>query len=204
MTPPLILASGSRYKRELMARLALPFEAIPSEVDETPLPDEPPLALARRLAGAKALALATQRPDAFVLGADQVICLGAKLLHKPGSVLACQAQLGALQGQTHTLICAVALACPRAASDDSPTILHDECIYAMHMRPLSQAQIAAYVARDMPLDCAGSYRLEAGGVQLFSSTQGDDHTAIIGLPLTRVMALLERAGYPAPIPPETP
>jgi septum formation protein len=190
--PTLILASGSSYKRALMARLGLPFEALAPDADETPRPGEAPDACAARLALAKAKILAARRPDAFVIGCDQVIALDGLQLHKPGSQDACIAQLERLQGRAHDLICAIALVTPDGRE------LAAQVRYAMHMRPLSRAAIEAYVREDMPLDCAGSYKLEDGGIRLFASMVGDDYTAIIGLPLTRVWALLEQAGFPLP------
>lgn len=191
--PRLILASGSRYKQGVMARIGLPFEAINADIDETPAPHEAPHALANRLALQKAQAVAKDHPDAFIIGCDQVIALGDQIMHKPGHEQACHQQLGQLQGRSHQLICAIALVC-----QDARHSLQAEAIYDMHMRPLSEAAIAAYVKRDMPTDCAGSYKLESDGVKLFSSMRGDDHTAIIGLPITRVIELLLTSGYIEP------
>ena len=188
---PLILASGSRYKRELMARLSLPFTTHSPDIDETPLPGESASATALRLAAQKARAIAALHPEAYVIGCDQVIALDDTLLHKPGDEERARAQLRRLQGREHALLCAVALCSPRGG--EPLTALAQ---VTMVMRPLDEAQIAAYVARDMPLDCAGAYKLEEAGVRLFSRMQGDDYTAIVGLPLTRVMDLLEQAGYP--------
>lgn len=184
----LILASGSRYKRQQLARLDVPFEAIDADIDESSLPGEAPDALASRLAEAKARALASAHPGAFILGGDQVISVDGEQLHKPGSVERARAQLARLQGRAHDLYCAVALLTPAGEA------WHEMVHFEMHMRPLDADAIARYVERDAPLDCAGSYVLEAGGVQLFSSMRGDDYTAIIGLPLTRVHSLLLRAG----------
>ena len=189
----LILASGSSYKQGVMARVGLPFEAVNADIDETPHDHEAPGALANRLALEKALAIAKDQPDAFIIGCDQVIALGDQIMHKPGSEEASCRQLSQLQGKRHQLICAIAL-----VSLDASISLQAEAIYDMHMRPLSEAAISAYVKRDMPIDCAGSYKLEADGVKLFSSMRGDDHTAIIGLPITRVIELLLAARYIEP------
>ncbi len=188
---PLILASGSRYKRELMARLSLPFHTVSPDIDESPHRGEAASAVALRLAAEKARAVAALHPEAYVIGCDQVIALDDTLLHKPGDVEGAKAQLRRLQGRPHALLCAVALCWPQGGEP-----LTALAKVTMVMRPLDEAQIAAYVARDMPLDCAGSYKLEEAGVRLFSRMQGDDYTAIVGLPLTRVMDLLEQAGYP--------
>jgi septum formation protein len=188
----LILASGSSYKRALMARLGLPFESITSDADETPAPGETPAACAARLALSKARVVQSSHPDAWIIGCDQIIALDGEQLHKPVTFEAAVGQLTRMQGRSHDLICAVALVGPGGVA------LEDVACFEMHMRRLSPAAVEAYVREDMPLDCAGSYKLEQGGIRLFSSMRGDDYTAIVGLPLTRVWALLERAGYPLP------
>jgi septum formation protein len=188
----LILASGSRYKRELMARLGLPFDSLVSGVDEQELPGEPPHQSAARLAREKALALVPHSPDAWIIGCDQVVSVDGHALHKPVTAEAARAQLKQLAGRCHDLCCAIALVSP------SGQVFEAHVLYELEMRPLSDDAIAAYIAEDEPLDCAGSYRLEAGGIRLFRAMRGDDYTAIVGLPLTRVWALLEQAGYPLP------
>ena len=192
----LILASASPYKRALLERLGIPFSAHDPDLDETPLPQEPPPRLALRLAQRKALALAPLYPHAFILGADQTVALGSRLLHKPGSAERAVSQLLHLQGHTHHLHCAVALLAPGSSAPHTALVS-----FEMAMRPLDEDAIRAYVALDAPLDCAGSYKLEAAGIRLFSSMKGDDYTAIVGLPLTRVQTLLENAGFFAPQPP---
>ena len=183
MDNPLILASGSAYKRALLERLDLEFDTLPAGVDEAASPEEVPGA------AAKAQEVGRRRPEAWVLGADQVIALDEQRFTKPGSPGQARAQLGRLSGRTHRLITAVALRAPDAR-------LYEAAVeYAMEMRPLSEETIVEYVDRDRPLDCAGSYKIEAGGIRLFRSMRGDDYTAIVGLPLTRVWSLLEEAGY---------
>ena len=193
MTPSakekLILASGSRFKRDLFSRLDLPFTAVDADVDETPGEDEAPDKLATRLAIIKANALADAYPDSFIFGADQVISHNGVQLHKPGTRERAIAQLMQLQGSTHDLFCAVALRAPNGSVDTR--MVH----YEMVMRPLDEEAAARYIDRDMPLDCAGSYMLEQGGIQLFSAMRGDDYTAIVGLPLTRVQDLLDAHGF---------
>lgn len=186
--PQLILASGSSYKQVLMERLGVLFEVIPADIDETPLDGEEPKACAIRLADQKAAKIAKLYPHAWVVGCDQVIALDGMQLHKPGSVQAAITQLSALQGHTHDLFCSVSLHTPHGTQNET---VH----YSMDMRPLTMEAITRYVAQDQPLDCAGSYTLEAHGIQLFSSMRGDDYTAIVGLPLTRVHTLLERTHY---------
>lgn len=189
--PPrqLVLASGSAYKRALLARLGLRFEVCPAGVDERPFSDEAPQKTATRLARAKAGAVAGAFPGAWIIGADQVIALGAERFSKPQTPEQAQAQLSLLSGQAHQLITAVAVLAPTGE------IFERVVEFKMTMRALTRKEIADYIVEDRPLDCAGSYKVEAGGVRLFESMLGDDHTAIVGLPLTRVQSLLEQTGY---------
>lgn len=189
MTLSLVLATGSPYKRRLMERLGIDFETQPADVDETSLEGEAPEATARRLARAKAQAVGRARPEAWVLGADQVIALQGHRLGKPGSVDGARRQLAQLSGKSHRLITAIALRTPAGE------VLEDAVEYQMQMRALRDDEIARYVAEDNPTDCAGSYKIEAGGIRLFRTLRGDDYTAIVGLPLTRVWHLLEQANF---------
>lgn len=187
----LVLASTSRWRGELLARLGLPFEQLDSGVDEAPLQGAGLSAeqLATRLAISKAEALAGRCPDALILGGDQVAALDELQLGKPGSAERAREQLARLQGRTHRLVTAVALHDPRRG-----TTRHRLDVHHMQMRALSARQIAAYVAADHPIECAGAYRVEALGATLFTAMAGDDWTAIIGLPLLAVTALLAEAG----------
>lgn len=187
--PRLILATASRYKRELFERLSLPFEVDSADIDESPQPGESPEQSARRLALVKAQHVARRHPGAYVIGADQVIALDDEIVSKPRTARAARQQLARQAGRSHDLFTAVALVTPQGAITEA--LVH----YIMEMRPLSEKQIKAYVDEDCPLDCAGSYKIEARGIRLFRSMVGEDYTAIIGLPLTRVWSLLEDAGY---------
>lgn len=189
MKPQIILASGSRYKQELMQRLALPFDSISADINEARRPNEKPAALAQRLAREKAAALAALHPRAFVLGTDQVIALADQVFTKPVTEQAAVQQLKTLRGQTHDLITSIAIIAPGGQIHESTA--H----YAMNMRDVNDQEIEDYIREDSPLDCAGAYKIECGGIRLFRSIQGDDYTAIIGLPLTHVWHLLEKAGY---------
>lgn len=192
MNPSLILASGSRFKRAELARLGIPFESIDADIDESSLDQELPDALARRLARDKALAVHASHPDAFVIGGDQVVSFQGEQLHKPHTNARAITQLERLQGHIHDIFCSVALVTPTGE-------VYDEVVHvAMHMRSLTRAQIQAYVLDDDVVDSAGSYTIEAGGIRLFSAMKGDDYTAIIGLPLTRVLDMLIKANYPLP------
>lgn len=190
--PALVFASASAYKRAELERLGLVFACDSAHIDESPMPGEAPMALARRLAASKALAVAPRHPGAFVLGGDQVIALEGEIFHKPQSVERACEQLARLQGQSHILITAIALVSPDAR------LFEEQVSFEMQMRPLGPQAIERYVLRDMPLDCAGSYKIEQAGIGLFKAMRGEDYTAIIGLPLTRVVRVLELAGF-API-----
>ena len=188
----LILASTSRYRRALLERLGLDFQSVAPDCDEAAWSGLPPLTLAATLAREKAASVAV--PDALVIGSDQVVDLDGEILGKPGTVAAAEAQLARLAGRTHRLITAVAVR-------DSATgrVLEAIDVHTMAMRPLSAAQIAAYVAHDAPLDCAGAYALERRGVALFGRIEADpetaDDTAIVGLPLMKTLRLLREHGY---------
>ncbi len=175
--PPIVLASGSAYRRELLGRVLPAFEVVVPAVDEAAQPDEPAAELAMRLAAAKAHAVASRRPDAVVIGSDQVAeCEGA-ILGKPGSAARAIEQLRHCAGRRLVLHTAVCVIGPDGASRnhlDQTTL---------QLRALDTEAIRAYVERDRPLDCAGSFRFEALGAALFSGVETRDPTAIQGLPL---------------------
>jgi septum formation protein len=192
--PKLVLASTSRYRRDLMDRLGLDYESVPHLVDEDEFKVEgqDPESLARTLSIAKAASLRQRFPDAFILGSDQVAVLAGQILSKPGTVDKAEAQLQRLRGQTHTLLTGLALDCPGGDS------WADVDRIDLRMRPLTDAEISRYIAADQPLDCCGSYRIESRGITLFEAIDGSDFTAIIGLGLIRVTTLLRRAGFLLP------
>jgi septum formation protein len=186
-TVDLVLASTSRYRRELLARLTPDFRSVAPDVDEKPLPDESPTALADRLALAKAQAVAAKNPGAIVIGSDQTADLDGRALGKPGSVDAACAQLAACSGRTvtfHTGLCAI------DARHSSHRVLAAQDITRVHFRILDAAAIARYVERERPLDCAGSFKCEGLGIALFERIQSEDPTALIGLPLIALCRLL--------------
>jgi septum formation protein len=189
----LVLASTSKYRRALLDAAGVPHVAVaPSFVEELDgaLARLAPDALAVAFARGKAECLAGAHPDALIIGADQVPAIDARVLGKPGTREAAVEQLLALQGRTHRLHTAVAVHYPRAGLTRSRLVTHE-----MTMRALTRAQVEAYVEHDAPLDCAGAYRVEARGALLFESMRGDDHTAIVGLPLTALAALLRELGH---------
>jgi septum formation protein len=188
---PLILASTSKYRGALLSQLGLPFEAIAPGVDEDQLKYQglSPTQLAMELGRLKAQAVFKKRPEACVIGSDQVCMLNGELLGKPGSFDQAIAQLSKMQGQHHELITAVTLMSPQGEIN-----FHNRTL--LFMRPLTIDQIKAYVAEDKPLDCAGSYKLETKGIKLFEKIEMDDHTSIIGLPLIQLNNHLLQLGYP--------
>jgi len=190
MNVDLILASTSPYRRALLDRLGVPYRAVAPDCDERALAPTgaPAETVARTLAKAKADSVAARYPEALVLGSDQVVEIDGDILGKPGTPGAAVAQLRRLAGRTHRIITAVTLVRPGGAHDTRLDV------HAMHMRKLDEAALAAYVAREQPLDCAGAYKIESRGLLLFEAIEGSDHTAVIGLPLLAVVALLEDAG----------
>jgi len=187
--PELILASTSRYRRELLERLRLPFRALAPETDETALPGETPAALAERLALAKARALAHRFPDAVVIGADQVADVDGTALGKPGDHERAVAQLRAMSGRT--IVFQTALAVVREASGFAEV---RRVPVPVRFRRLTDAEIEFYLHTEQPYDCAGSAKCETLGIALLEAIESDDPTALIGLPLITTCALLRAAG----------
>ena len=187
--PTLILASTSRYRRELLQRLRLPFEVLSPGVDETPLPGEAPAALALRLALAKARAVAALRPNAVVIGSDQVADLDGLAIGKPGTHERATEQLRLLSGRQAVFQTAVAVV--RVDSAFEQVVLAP---VSVRFRALSDAEIEHYLRAEQPYDCAGSAKCETLGIALLESIDSDDPTALVGLPLIRTCALLRAAG----------
>ncbi len=186
-TPHLILASTSRYRRELLERLRLPFAVVAPEVDETPLPHEPAPQLAQRLAIEKARAVALQYPDSIVIGADQTACLHDQPLGKPGNSVTAQQQLRLLSGQTIVFHSAMAVI---LGHDLQHINVPTTCVF----RTLSEPAIERYIAIDQPFDTAGSAKAECLGIALMQSMDSSDPTAIIGLPLIALTRILSHFG----------
>jgi len=187
--PRLILASTSRYRRELLERLRLPFEARAPAVDETPLPGETPAALAERLALAKAQALAFHAPDAIVIGADQVADVDGVAVGKPGDHARAAAQLRAMSGRT--IVFQTGVAVVRAANGFAQVA---RVPVTVRFRALSDEEIESYLRAEQPYDCAGSAKCETLGIALLDAIESDDPTALVGLPLIRTSAMLRAAG----------
>jgi len=189
---PLILASTSRYRRELLERLHLPFAVLAPQVDETPQPGEAPPDLALRLALAKARAVAQGRPEAVVIGSDQVADLDGLPIGKPGNHARATAQLRQLSGRRVVFQTAVAVV--RADVGFEQALLAPVTV---QFRSLSDAEIERYLRLEEPYDCAGSAKCETLGIALLERIESDDPTALIGLPLIRTCALLRAAGLDA-------
>jgi septum formation protein len=187
--PRLILASTSRYRRELLQRLRLAFEVESPEVDEAPLPGERPAELAQRLALAKARAVAARHRDAVVIGSDQVADLDGTPLGKPGSHARAVEQLRAMSGRAIVFQTGVAVVC--AARGFEAAALAPVTV---RFRTLSDAEIDHYLRTEQPYDCAGSAKSETLGIALLDAIESDDPSALVGLPLIRTCALLRQAG----------
>ncbi|MBU3653588.1 MAG: septum formation inhibitor Maf [Limnohabitans sp.] len=188
---PLILGSTSRYRRELLARLHLPFEVAAPHVDETPQVGERPEALARRLALAKARAVAARHPQAVVIGSDQVADLDGEPLGKPGTHERAVAQLRRMRGRTVIFQTALSVVCQASGFEMS-----DLAAVKVRFRALTDAEIETYLRREEPYDCAGSAKSEGLGIALLESIDNDDPTALVGLPLIRTAHMLRAAGLP--------
>lgn len=188
---PLILASGSKYRAELLSRLHLPFVGIAPNLDESPLSDELARPLTQRLALAKAQCLAKQHPNRWVLGSDQAASCQGRILGKPGTVARAAEQLEFLSGNNVEFFTAVAL----LRNDEVFTALD---VTTVQFRALSPFEIDRYLKAESVLDCAGSFKCEGLGITLFESIRSEDPTGLIGLPLIAVRRLLAQAGYALP------
>ena len=192
--PPIVLASTSPYRRQLLQRLRLPFAVRAPRVEEPPLPGEAPRDTACRLALAKAGVVAADEPGAIVIGSDQVADVDGEALSKPGSHDAALAQLRRMQGREVVFHTAVAVVAP----DGSRQV--DEVPTAVRFRVLPVERLDAYLRADMPYDCAGAAKIESLGITLLESVRSDDPTALIGLPLIRLTTMLAACGVRLPAP----
>lgn len=189
----IVLASTSAYRRMLLERLQLPFDVAGPEVDEAPLADELPPAMAQRLAVDKARAVASRFPAALVVGSDQVAYMGSEIYGKPGTVERAIDQLRRMSGKTvifHTALALLNTQTGDARTEAVPT--------RVKFRVLSDDEIVRYVEKERPLDCAGSAKSEALGITLLDSLSGDDPTALVGLPLIALSRMLRAEGVVLP------
>ena len=189
----LVLASTSRYRRELLSRLNIPFEVTDPAVDEAPLAGEASQALALRLACLKAQSVRHAWPDALIVGSDQVAVVNETILGKPGNFDRAAAQLKLMRGKPvhfHTALCVLNARTSREQTALVPV--------TVHMRDYTDAQIERYLRADEPYDCAGSARIEGLGIALVARLEGDDPNALIGLPLIALCNMLRNEGWELP------
>ncbi|MBN3964877.1 septum formation inhibitor Maf [Pseudomonas gregormendelii] len=190
---PLLLASSSVYRRELLARLRLPFVCSSPDIDESHRPQEPAIELVKRLAREKAQALAGTFPDHLIIGSDQVAVLGERIIGKPHTFENARDQLLAASGASVTFLTGLALLNSQTGH------CQVDCVpFTVHMRTLNQASIERYLHAEQPYDCAGSFKAEGLGVSLFQRTEDPDATSLIGLPLIRLIDMLLVEGLQVP------
>jgi septum formation protein len=188
----LVLASTSKYRKALLDRLGLSYSTVAVKIDEE-LTDAPSLdEIAIRLAVAKAESGAASAPDAYVVGSDQLVDLDGERLGKPGTMEKAEEQLRRLSGRAHRLVTALALRHPDGRCETALDV------HVIHLRALTEAEVKRYVARERPLDCAGSYKVESLGIALCERIEGADFTGIVGLPLIQLCTLLRAAGFEVP------
>ncbi|MDL0429973.1 nucleoside triphosphate pyrophosphatase [Marinobacter sp. TBZ242] len=187
---PLLLASSSPYRRQLLTRLGIPFEAVSPEIDESPARHESPEQLATRLATAKAEALAPAWPDHWIIGSDQVACLqDGTLLNKPGNHELAVQQLTRSSGQRVSFMTGLTLLDATSGKRQS----HCELFHA-HFRKLGAEEIENYLKVEQPYDCAGSFKMEGLGIALFTKLEGRDPNSLVGLPLIALTDMLRNWG----------
>lgn len=190
---PLVLASSSPYRRELLSRLRQPFEWAAPSIDESRRDGEPAEELVRRLAREKAAALAGRFPSHLIIGSDQVAVLDDQVLGKPHGFERAHAQLSAASGKSVTFLTGLALL------DSQSGTCQVDCIpYTVHFRTLNAEQITRYLNAEEPYDCAGSFKAEGLGISLFRRTEGSDVNSLIGLPLIRLVEMLDGVGVKVP------
>ena len=190
---PLVLASSSPYRRELLARLRLPFTWSAPAIDESRLPNEDASSLVRRLAEEKARALSDSHPHHLIIGSDQVAVLDQDILGKPHNFARARSQLLAASDRSVTFLTGLAL-----LNSETGQCQVDCIPFTVHFRPLSEEQIERYLEAEQPYDCAGSFKAEGLGISLFRSTEGSDANSLIGLPLIRLVDMLHEAGIDIP------
>ncbi|MBX2837582.1 MAG: Maf family nucleotide pyrophosphatase [Gammaproteobacteria bacterium] len=193
MSQPIILASSSRYRAELLCRLGLEFDTLAPELDETQRPEESAKSLVMRLAAEKAAKVAHLHPHAIVIGSDQVAISNGETLGKPGTAERAAQQLADASGGTVTFYTAVSVV--QLAADKESHFIDQTTVY---FRTLSTAEIERYIAADQPLDCAGSFKVESLGASLFEKMECADPTALVGLPLIQLSHALRKFGVQLP------
>lgn len=185
----IVLGSTSPFRREILNKLGLPFECAKPEVDESPRPDETPEQLVARLSEAKARAVADEHPNSLIIGSDQVAILDKKILGKPGDHTRATEQLIAASGKSVTFLTGLCL-----YNSNSGKTQIEVVPFVVHFRELSKSQIDNYLKAEQPYNCAGSFKSEGLGISLFEKLEGDDPNTLIGLPLIRLIRMLESEG----------
>lgn len=193
MPKTLVLASTSIYRRELLERLQLPFLTAAPNIDETRLVNESAQAMVKRLAQEKAVAMANSYPNALIIGSDQCAVLGEQILGKPGTYEKAVEQLQASSGQTVEFLTGLCL-----YDSNTGEFQLDAVPFQVEFRTLQDTEIENYLLREQPYNCAGSFKSEGLGISLFKRMSGDDPTALIGLPLIRLCAMLRECDYLIP------
>jgi MAF protein len=188
MSEQLILASSSSYKKSLFERLGIEFTALSADIDESPLASELPIPLVKRLSEQKALAIATLNIDSWVIGADQVGSVENKILEKPGNYENAYKQLQVQSGKSVYFHCGITLA--KQSSNGTITKITEMSTTEVIFRQLSDTDIKAYLEKEQPYDCAGSFKSEGLGISLFDQIKSNDPTCLIGLPLILVRKML--------------
>ncbi|MCF6217837.1 MAG: Maf-like protein [Gammaproteobacteria bacterium] len=186
---PLILASTSPFRRELLGKLGLPFQCASPDIDESRHTDEQPAALVARLAEQKAKAVANNHPNSLIIGSDQVAILNKQILGKPGNHTRATQQLQQASGKIITFLTGLSL-----YNTTSHTLQTDVVPYTVYFRKLTNEQIESYLQKEQPYNCAGSFKSEGLGISLFQKLQGDDPNTLIGLPLIRLIRMLNKEG----------
>lgn len=190
---PLLLASSSVYRRDLLARLRLPFNCSSPNIDESHRPGESALELVKRLSLEKARALADSHPQHLIIGSDQVAVLNGEIIGKPHTFDQARQQLLNASGTSVTFLTGLTL-----LNSQTGNYQTDCTPFTVHMRTLSPEQIERYLLAEQPYDCAGSFKAEGLGVSLFQRTEGDDATSLVGLPLIRLVDMLLAEGVEIP------
>lgn len=189
----LVLGSTSPFRKEILGKLRVPFETGAPDIDESQLDNETPKQLVSRLAESKARALAEHFPDALIIGSDQVACIDGDILGKPGNRENAIDQLMRASGKTVTFYTGL---CLLNTKTNNANVLCDP--FNVHFRSLNQQQIENYLDAEEPYNCAGSFKSEGYGITLFSKLEGEDPNTLIGLPLIKLVAMLEKEGLALP------
>ena len=190
---PLLLASSSVYRRDLLSRLCLPFSCSSPDIDESHRPGESAAGLVKRLSLEKARALAASHPNHLIIGSDQVAVLNGQIIGKPHTHTKAHQQLTSASGASVSFLTGLTLLNSRTGHHQT-----DCTPFTVHMRTLSAEQIERYLLAEQPYDCAGSFKAEGLGVSLFQRTEGDDATSLVGLPLIRLVDMLLAEGVNIP------